>query len=812
MKTKCYLHTFSKLFMLVFSFFLMNSKAPAQNTFPANGSVGIGTTTPNASSLLEIKSTTKGFLTPRMTQAQRNAIVSPVTGLLIFQTNNTPGLYYYNGNDWSAVTAKNFWSLKGNAGTSPSVNFIGTTDAQALVFKVNNVKAGYIDYTTNGNISFGYQSLLVNTTGFGNTASGYNSLKANTTGSRNTGFGFYTLAASNADNNTATGTYALSSNTTGTGNVATGVNSLSSNTLGNHNSAFGTNALYTNTTGIENTANGYGALFTNFTGNQNAAFGKYALYNNTASLNTAVGYNALFFNTSGTNNTSTGAIALQNNTTSSNNTANGYAALYSNSVGNENTAFGVSTLYANISGTDNTATGFEALKSNTASFNTADGVYALHSNTGGVFNTAAGYLSLSNNLSGSYNTATGVSSLEQNNGSQNTAVGFNALKTQGYGSNNTAVGYNAMLGTNLDLGGFEGSTAIGSYSLYKIQANASGYPPSNNTGVGFSALYNNTIGAFNTALGVNSLYTITNGSGNTAIGDYADVNSGSISSSTIIGEGAIATASSQVRIGNNSVSSIGGYVNWTNISDGRVKKNIKQNVPGLTFINKLTPITYTLNLEASDKIVQRQTIKDREIGNVSTSPDEAIARKIKEAIVYTGFIAQDVEKAANSLNFDFSGVDAAKNNKDLYGLRYADFVVPLVKAVQELSKSNDDKDAKIENLQKQIDDLKAIVLSNNASSIQNTTGVILTNSSLEQNIPNPFTHTTTIAYNLPQKFTNAQILITDNSGKTIKSVNISGIGKGSLNVDAATLASGAYNYSLIVDGRTISTKQMVLAK
>ena len=59
------------------------------------------------------------------------------------------------------------------------------------------------------------------------------------------------------------------------------------------------------------------------------------------------------------------------------------------------------------------------------------------------------------------------------------------------------------------------------------------------------------------------------------------------------------------------------------------------------------------------------------------------ARKDKEKIVYTGFIAQDVEKAARELGFDFSGVDAAKNAKDLYGLRYSEFVVPLVKAVQE---------------------------------------------------------------------------------------------------------------------------------
>src|SRR4051794_1244748 len=72
----------------------------AQNKFPSTGSVGIGTTTPSASALLEIKSTKKGLLIPRMTLAQRNAIASPAKGLMIYQTDNTPGFYYYNGSGW----------------------------------------------------------------------------------------------------------------------------------------------------------------------------------------------------------------------------------------------------------------------------------------------------------------------------------------------------------------------------------------------------------------------------------------------------------------------------------------------------------------------------------------------------------------------------------------------------------------------------------------------------------------------------------------------------------------------------------------
>ena len=72
-----------------------------------------------------------------MTKTQRDAIVSPSTGLMIYQTNNSPGFYYYTGTGWTAVKPKG-WLLSGNAGTDVATNFIGTTDAQPLMFKINN--------------------------------------------------------------------------------------------------------------------------------------------------------------------------------------------------------------------------------------------------------------------------------------------------------------------------------------------------------------------------------------------------------------------------------------------------------------------------------------------------------------------------------------------------------------------------------------------------------------------------------------------------------------------------------------------------
>ena len=67
--------------------------------------VGVGTSTPHASSALDITSITKGLLIPRMTKTQRDAISSPATGLMIYQTDVTVGFYYYNGSSWAEVAA-----------------------------------------------------------------------------------------------------------------------------------------------------------------------------------------------------------------------------------------------------------------------------------------------------------------------------------------------------------------------------------------------------------------------------------------------------------------------------------------------------------------------------------------------------------------------------------------------------------------------------------------------------------------------------------------------------------------------------------
>jgi hypothetical protein len=117
------------------------------------GQVGIGTTTPDVSAMLDVVSTDKGILIPRMTQAARNAITVGATqeGLLIYQTDITPGFYYYNGTIWTGFGGGGSgWALTGDAGTNPTTNFIGTTDAVDFVVKTSNSEA--MRFTADGKI------------------------------------------------------------------------------------------------------------------------------------------------------------------------------------------------------------------------------------------------------------------------------------------------------------------------------------------------------------------------------------------------------------------------------------------------------------------------------------------------------------------------------------------------------------------------------------------------------------------------------------------------------------------------------------
>jgi len=132
-------------------------------------------------------------------------------------------------------------------------------------------------------------------------------------------------------------------------------------------------------------------------------------------------------------------------------------------------------------------------------------------------------------------------------------------------------------------------------------------------------------------------------------------------------------------------------------SDGRFKRNVKENVAGLDFILKLRSVTYTWNLKSLDIYMGLpDSISDR----------SADSRQVQGKIVHTGFIAQEVEQAAKEIGFDFDGVHIPTGENDPYSLAYAEFVVPLVKAVLEQQQMIEQQNKAIEMLKKEIELLK----------------------------------------------------------------------------------------------------------
>lgn len=175
------------------------------------------------------------------------------------------------------------WLTHGNAGLDTSA-FLGTTDSQALRFRVNNIRAGLL-HPANGNIALGTYSLQNTTTGYNNVAIGNHAMHFNTEGFNNVAIGDSTLANQGTDtelgfgnsHNTAIGSKALSANELGWANSAVGAISLQHNTSGSANSALGYQALNLNTSGSNNVGVGNAALAVNTYGSGNTSLGDYTM-------------------------------------------------------------------------------------------------------------------------------------------------------------------------------------------------------------------------------------------------------------------------------------------------------------------------------------------------------------------------------------------------------------------------------------------------------------------------------------------------------------------------------------------------------
>lgn len=664
--------------------------------------------------------------------------------------------------------------------------------AQGNAYRMAGNKILWYNSTATNNIFAGVGAGASISTGTNNTFMGNNAGTANTTGNQLTFVGFE----------------AGKSNVGGHYNTGVGYQALLSNESGKYMTAIGYQSLYTYSTGsggyeATNVACGYQSLYYS-QAYGGCAFGFWAAKENTTGCaTTAIGEEALRDNTTGNYNIGVGAAAGHHNATGSNNTCVGHnagAGVSTNNYSN-NSFFGYYAGKGATTGGSNSFMGYYAGATNTTGFDdVAVGANALYLNTTGQYNVAIGKSSMYSNTVGYHNTANGLNSLYSNTtGDANVAIGNNSLYTTSTANNNTACGYDALRYTT----------------------------SSNSTGVGFEAL-KNTTGTGNTGLGKSAGVTNTTGTYNTFTGYGADANANNYTNSGSFGNGAIVTASNQIYMGNASVSGLYNATGVYTTSDGRFKSNVTENVKGLAFINELRPVTYKLETKIFDDFII-QNMPD----SIKTAHQAGMDFVGSTAIIHSGFIAQEVEAAALLVGFTSSIVSTPDNSADPYALNYAEIVVPLVKAVQELSKGADSTQAaasvkdsinesKLDALQNQVNQLLETLNaccslnhsmqtndnSNSGSSIdvnlKDGQSVIL-----EQNVPNPFAEQTTINYFLPENVVKAQMLFYNVSGKLIQSVDLNGKGKGSINVFAQDLSNGTYTYTIVVDGKIMETKKMV---
>lgn len=125
----------NKRLLSVSNFIILTLILTSVTNLQAQVGIASGSITPDASSMLEVQSTTKGFLAPRMTTSQKNAISSPATGLTIYQTDSTVGYYVYTGSAWTRLLTATVPVVDGGTGQSSYTNgqlLIGNTTGNTL--------------------------------------------------------------------------------------------------------------------------------------------------------------------------------------------------------------------------------------------------------------------------------------------------------------------------------------------------------------------------------------------------------------------------------------------------------------------------------------------------------------------------------------------------------------------------------------------------------------------------------------------------------------------------------------------------------
>jgi hypothetical protein len=232
-------------------------------------------------------------------------------------------------------------------------------------------------------------------------------------------------------------------------------------------------------------------------------------------------------------------------------------------------------------------------------------------------------------------------------------------------------------------------------------------------------------------------------------------------------------------------------VSYNTISDRKFKTNIEPLQNSLERLMNLKAYSYSFK---KDKNVNIAFAAGKQLGLIADEVKQVFPELVMEA-VHPAKYGKDRVLLSPQVQYQ--------------SVNYIGLIPVVIASLQEQQKQNEGLIKQLEGQQKQIEELKELV---NKLLDEKDTKAAIDNITLEQNNPNPLDKFTTIRYNITEGAKNSKLIVTDLTGKVIKQVQLGSSLSGTVKFDATGLSSGNYTYSIVIDGKIIQTKKMVVTK
>ncbi len=240
-------------------------------------------------------------------------------------------------------------------------------------------------------------------------------------------------------------------------------------------------------------------------------------------------------------------------------------------------------------------------------------------------------------------------------------------------------------------------------------------------------------------------------------------------------------------------------------SDRLLKQDIAEVKSALDIIKKLAPKSYTFRQDGDYKLMNLPAGKH--YGLIAQDVEQVLPGLVKNTTFETGKILAAQNKSANNPN-TLSAAES-RENVTFKALNYTELIPIAIKGLQELAEENDALKAENQSIRQELADLRQLIMS---IKNDNPAGTAITGAFLGQNYPNPVAGNTTISYSVPAGAAAAHLAITNVKGQLVKTVRLQPNGAGQLTLSTAPFASGAYHYTLWVEGKQIDTRQLIVAR